>query len=330
MNLPRVLVVPYLRDWTYDMTAQALVRHLSHRFDFRIAYREDIEAHHLAAIEETPSALLEWEPDAVIDLWWHGTLHLEFGRKTMKQISSHRWATSEKFGKCSPAKLLARYADDVGAIAVPSHRLRDLLTPLAGDRPVMVCPKGFEPADFFARSNVFGALMPITFGWSGASEAADKHLPLLRSVCPDLRVADHSVPELRRHYSEMPAFYNSIDVIAIASDAEGDPRPLIEAMACGAFVVSTDVGIVPQLVQHEVNGLIVERTPEAFARAFEWCRRNSAHVRQAGAYNARVMRGVRTWDAVMPKWGDAIDRTIERARGLATSSAEAIDSASPA
>lgn len=329
MNLPRVLVVPYLRDWTYDMTAQALVRHLSHRFDFRIAYREDIEAHHLAAIEETPSALLEWGPDVVIDLWWHGTLHLEFGRKTMKQISSHRWATSEKFGKCSPAKLLARYADDVGAIAVPSHRLRDLLTPLAGDRPVMVCPKGFEPADFYQRADRTRG-DHITFGWSGASEAADKHLALLREACPDLKVADHSAPELRRPYSEMPAFYNSIDVIMIASEAEGDPRPLIEAMACGAFVISTDVGIVPQLVQHGVNGLIVERTVEAFARGVQWCRGNPLTVCELGAYNARVMRGFRTWEKVMPQWGAAIDRTIERARGLATSSAEAIDSASPA
>ena len=73
----------------------------------------------------------------------------------------------------------------------------------------------------------------------------------------------------------MARFYNSIDVICVASTAEGDPLPLVEGMACGCFPVCVDVGIVPELVQSGVNGLIVDRTPAAFRAALSGAHRIS-------------------------------------------------------
>jgi hypothetical protein len=312
MTRPRVLVVPYLRGWTYDFTAQAMKRHLSQRFDFQIAYSEDIQAHHRARAEARHSAIDAWTPDVVVDMWWHGTLHYEFGLRTMKQISSHRWGTSEKFGKCTPEKLLSRYAEGVGAIVVPSHRLRDLLAPLAGDRPVIVAPKGVDPE--FVDHGTRNA-DELAIGWAGASDAKDKRLEILRAAAPNLVIADacgSSIP-----FEAMPAWYNAIDVIAIASEAEGDPRPLIEGMACGCFPITTDVGIVPELIEHGANGLIVEPTVEAFERAFAWAASNPRYIRRMGADNARALRVRRAWANVMPLWGDAIDATIERSRGVA-------------
>ena len=75
-------------------------------------------------------------------------------------------------------------------------------------------------------------------------------------------------------------------MIAIASLAESQPLPLLEGMACGCFPVVTNVGIVPEMVAHGVNGLVVERSPEAFRDAFSWCERNLAAVRRAGRLNA--------------------------------------------
>jgi 2-polyprenyl-3-methyl-5-hydroxy-6-metoxy-1,4-benzoquinol methylase len=104
----------------------------------------------------------------------------------------------------------------------------------------------------------------------------------------------------------MARFYRSIDVLCIASTAEGEPLTLIEGMAAGVFPVAVDVGIVPELVRHRENGLIIERKPSAFRAAFQWCRLNPDKVRSAGASNARSMASIRGWDNVAPHWREVL------------------------
>ena len=54
----------------------------------------------------------------------------------------------------------------------------------------------------------------------------------------------------------------------LPSDRDGIPNVLVEAMAAGAPVVATNVSGIPELVEHEVNGLLIEpEDPEALADA---------------------------------------------------------------
>jgi glycosyltransferase involved in cell wall biosynthesis len=54
----------------------------------------------------------------------------------------------------------------------------------------------------------------------------------------------------------------------LPSDRDGIPNVLVEAMAAGAPVVATNVSGIPELVEHEVNGLLVApEDPEALADA---------------------------------------------------------------
>jgi glycosyltransferase involved in cell wall biosynthesis len=218
----------------------------------------------------------------------------------VKQVSSHRW-TREKYGNLDARAVISGHLRRAGAVLVPSQRLLEEL----GDAPhVTLCPKGFHPESFGDAGERRGDLV---VGWAGSQNAVDKRLAVIAGAWPALKVASSLA------YDEMPDFYNSIDVITCASDAEGDPRPLIEGMACGCFPVTVDVGIVPELVRHGENGLIVERTPQAFADAFAWCRANLDHVREAGRRNAEEMLATRTWAKVAPLWGDAFAAAIDRA-----------------
>ena len=54
-------------------------------------------------------------------------------------------------------------------------------------------------------------------------------------------------------------FYNLADIIVIASDYEGFPGVLIEAMACGKVVVASPVGVIPKVLFDNVNGYLLPK-----------------------------------------------------------------------
>ena len=56
---------------------------------------------------------------------------------------------------------------------------------------------------------------------------------------------------------DMPAFYESLDVLVSSSRQEGLPVALLEAMVRGLPIVATAVGEVPRVLQHRKNGLLV-------------------------------------------------------------------------
>jgi glycosyltransferase involved in cell wall biosynthesis len=59
-------------------------------------------------------------------------------------------------------------------------------------------------------------------------------------------------------YSKMPDWYRDIDVLICTSLWEGCPLPVLEASSCGKPVISTKVGIIPELISHAVNGYKIE------------------------------------------------------------------------
>jgi glycosyltransferase involved in cell wall biosynthesis len=57
---------------------------------------------------------------------------------------------------------------------------------------------------------------------------------------------------------ELASYYINLDIYLCLSRCEGVPYPVLEAMSCEVPVISTPVGVVPELITHQVNGLIVE------------------------------------------------------------------------
>ncbi|MEM8959878.1 MAG: glycosyltransferase [Acidobacteriota bacterium] len=56
---------------------------------------------------------------------------------------------------------------------------------------------------------------------------------------------------------DIPDILPALDVFALTSREEGSPNALLEAMACGCAVISTEVGGVPEIVTDGVDGLLV-------------------------------------------------------------------------
>ena len=64
---------------------------------------------------------------------------------------------------------------------------------------------------------------------------------------------------------ELVTWYNAADLFFLGSSREGWPNVVCEALACGTPVVATKVNGIPEIVYHDGLGLLVERSPEAFA-----------------------------------------------------------------
>jgi L-malate glycosyltransferase len=68
-------------------------------------------------------------------------------------------------------------------------------------------------------------------------------------------------------YQQMPALLDSADIYLNANDLDNMPSSLIECMAAGLPVVSTNAGGIPYIITHEATGLLIAcNDHEAMAR----------------------------------------------------------------
>lgn len=106
----------------------------------------------------------------------------------------------------------------------------------------------------------------------------------------------------RPEQNQIPALYAGCDLFLCGSTSEGYFLPLLEAMACGCPLVSTDVGAARDLITPGVNGAIVE---VGDARAI------ADHAKQiltAPASEWRAMSQASREVATAHTWDNACDR----------------------
>jgi glycosyltransferase involved in cell wall biosynthesis len=128
-----------------------------------------------------------------------------------------------------------------------------------------------------------------------------------------LHLADRQAEH--RTHAEMPGYYAGLDVYVCASKIEGTPNPVLEAMACGVPVISTDVGIVPQAfgpLQREF--ILAERSVDCLKQALRRLCAEPGLFRDLSLENQAVIRGW-SWQAQASKF-DAFFTAVLRGRGV--------------
>lgn len=79
------------------------------------------------------------------------------------------------------------------------------------------------------------------------------------------------------------AFLNDFDMFVLSSLREGIPVAMLEAMAMAVPVVATSVGGIPEVIEHNVDGMLVTtRNPEIIANALERLIQDSASRHRIG------------------------------------------------
>lgn len=109
--------------------------------------------------------------------------------------------------------------------------------------------------------------------------------------------------------TDVPIVLQEGDIFLNTTNVDNAPKTVIEAMACGLCVVSTDAGGVPYLVTHERDVLLVPRAdPEAMTAAI---RRIlvEPHTAAKLSRNARLSAEAHDWDRVFPQWEELLLET---------------------
>lgn len=105
------------------------------------------------------------------------------------------------------------------------------------------------------------------------------------------------------HVDNVEEFLAGARVFSLASHWEGVPFALMEAMAAGLIPVITDVGTIADWVRHEHNGLVVNRSAEAFADHWERALTPAGETLRATLLAERgrlgLEQGVSVWQTVL-------------------------------
>jgi glycosyltransferase involved in cell wall biosynthesis len=173
----------------------------------------------------------------------------------------------------------------------------------------LVPRKGLEVLiDAIARASDQGAALHCTIIGDGPLRMA------LEERVMSAGAADHVSFAGALHAGGLRAALAGADVFVLASEEEGMPLSLLEAMAAGCPVVATPVGGVPDAVADGVNGLLVPpRDPGCLARAL----RGLASDAQARTSMGQVSRSRYleryTEAAVWPRWEALYDSLLRDA-----------------
>lgn len=116
---------------------------------------------------------------------------------------------------------------------------------------------------------------------------------------PELRERVRVIPFVSRE--DIPAVYAAHDIFVFPSLVEGMPLTLLEAMATGMPVVTTNTSGMADVVEDEFNGLLVQPAEaESLARAIERLCRSAELRKQLGLEGQRTVRRY-TWEQVTQK-----------------------------
>lgn len=88
-------------------------------------------------------------------------------------------------------------------------------------------------------------------------------------------------------HKKMPGIYKKSDYFLMPSKAEGHPKALLEAMACGLPILATRVDGTSEIILDGYNGLLADIDTEAFSNKFEMMLKNVALCRLISK-NARL------------------------------------------
>jgi glycosyltransferase involved in cell wall biosynthesis len=274
INIPRIALIADVPNWAFHNISKQIVKHLSGKYDFQIFFYGDYP--------EIENLMFEVKDFDLIHFFWRDALfsflsdHVRhsFNVKGLDYFDfiTNTVATANATTSIYDHLLLSESQIEERIIlfnaltigyTTCSERLNNLYSSFKKyPKPSANVEDGVD-LDFFKPRNLERLAdenKEVIVGWVGNSKWGGDGIDhkgletIIKPAVESLRAEGYNVrgfyaDRMERWipHNEMSDYYNSIDIVVCASDIEGTPNPALEGMACGIPVVSTDVGIVPQL-----------------------------------------------------------------------------------
>ncbi len=145
----------------------------------------------------------------------------------------------------------------------------------------------------------------VRFGWVGNSKWMTGDLKgintIIKPAIEELQADGYDVELITSDrlnklipHEEMPNFYNQIDCYICASVSEGTPNPVLESMACGVPVISTDVGLIPEVFgPKQMKYVLEERSVECLKKKMKQLIDTAGSFRELSGEN---LISIQEWD----------------------------------
>ena len=173
-------------------------------------------------------------------------------------------------------------------------------------RPVLVWLRAFH--DIYNAPlavQVAARLIPEFPGfrlYMGGGDKWDGSFQKTRELAKTLGIYDRIEFSGKITNKDVPDWLQRGDVFINTTNVDNTPVSILEAMACGLCVVSTNVGGIPYLVDNEKNGLLVPPSdPEAMASAVQRILAEPGLSVRLST-NGRKLAEKSDWKSIYPLW----------------------------
>ncbi len=321
-NKPCIALITDTDNWAFDNIAKQIEKHLSHLYNFKIIPMD--------IIDNIDRIFLLTKECDLVHFFWREHINL-IGTPYYQSYIEQFGMLYEDFEKeyILPKKITTSVYDHlllssdetkerekifntiIDGYTVSSQKLFDIYKNISYYlNPKIMTPDGVN-LTLFKPKNIKrlhkNEKDKLIIGWVGNSQWASE-LEDFKGLHTILRPAikeliseglnikaffadkqDRFIP-----HSEMPEYYSEIDIYICTSKVEGTPNPVLEAMACGVPVISTDVGIVPEAFgQKQKEFILNERSINELKKKIQKIYYNNSLLLDLSKENLEM---VKKWD----------------------------------
>lgn len=253
----KILLVADRPGWAYDTLAHSIKKHSSY---------SSIEIKYISELRLVLDSADFSQYDVVFFFLWYDAMRygvkikgFDFNKTCVGIHSISSWEN-----RGYDEKQTSLICNQFAASGFISQEINELLDLDYG----FFTPNGVEK-DIFFPSDYPCVDQGLRFMWVGnpgrghhGENKAFFHLvkPVIdeyidRGITLHTATSDDKIP-----HDQMGQFYRDNHVLICASLREGGPLPIIESLACGRPVITTKVGIVPEVVEDGENGFLFSRS----------------------------------------------------------------------
>ncbi len=339
MKKKKIALVVDADDWAYANIARNIIKNIGQYYDFEMIPSQYFN-------DELGKVLLMTKDFDLIHFFWRGKL-LGFDFDDFKNYAISVGYTKENFlNEYFKNKIITTSAYDhlyleddtleytkqivkrCDKYYVSSNRLKKIYDKLdLAKYPECVITDGIDLDEFYPINlDRFKNIndRKIVIGWVGNSawESGTEDFKgvntILKPVIEELIEEGYPVEkyfadrqERMIPHDEMVNYYSKIDLYVCTSKIEGTPNPVLESMACGVPIISTDVGIVPDVLgKKQKEYILKERTKECLKERIIYLLEHYEELEKLSQENIENIKNW-SWDVITKRMKKFFDKALK-------------------